>query len=840
MSITASFCEFSDSGESTETSTGTILRDLDLSPRQSQLVSTPLSFTSSESNSNHDPPVASFLSDGIGHPSAAVRVASRLSSPVPPRLDVEWPNSPPLTLSLKMSGVFDHVDLSLPVDGDLTLETHRSESPGFDMTYDVQAFPNLQDVSMELGDDSEISEVVAISQKLSSSLSTIPEANEPSPVLAYTTSLSDFEILATVQAGDTETKVLLCERKKSGRIYKIRSRRICDNLPWPEQDILELLRDLGAPFLPHLKSVFREGNRVYLVLDDPPSMTLSNLVAKYRTLSPQRVLFYASEILSGIASLHTTGIMHRNLNPDDVLLDRQGHVMLSNFEFARFVGAGLTLQADLSLPKFSPYHAPEVVLGWAHDEAVDCWGFGMLVYFMLIGKHPAQGDVSPFDHRAMRSWIVQGSFSPEFLRPVPVQARDIITKCVERNPRARLPLERIKSHPYFTNVPWNKVADKMVEVPSIPGHFERDSENIQSPYFTQGPSSGSAMCLGGRTHLSPRPFNLSPSVSFRGDSCVSESLHGHLSLHSPKARTLRPHAELTATPGCAKSEGATSAMEIWDIIDREVDRGSIASTADFGRSVVSFFRAKRLRKNSSSANLFGPFTLNLSTASLGQKMRRGKSSLRALRNGDPVALGDREGDPIGSAVELPVLPTGTGPMGSGIGFQYRARPDASASKTSVGTTAPRTCRPRLCGGKVKLAIPRGLKLGWKKSRAKPINADASTSAVASPATTGLSATAPLASPLPQSSSVIWVGTADIFQAVEQPSSPSPSALSSPVTDEGPFTPTTVCNNDTEPQPQSLSGGSKENDLEVSIDDGVKGLEDEPALRLVTPMGIRLV
>jgi hypothetical protein len=153
MSITASFCQFSDSGEvipnlsphlhlarsllppqSTETSIGTILRDLDLSPRPTQLVSTPHSFSSS----SRDPSAASVSNDRVNLPSPAARVGSRLSSPVAPRLDVEWPNSPPLTLSLKMSGVFDHVDLSLPVEGDVTAETHRSESPGFDMTYDVQ------------------------------------------------------------------------------------------------------------------------------------------------------------------------------------------------------------------------------------------------------------------------------------------------------------------------------------------------------------------------------------------------------------------------------------------------------------------------------------------------------------------------------------------------------------------------------------------------------------------------------------------------------------------------------------------------------------------------------
>ena len=57
---------------------------------------------------------------------------------------------------------------------------------------------------------------------------------------------------------------MVCKRKKTGRMYKIRCRR--DHFPWTEQDILETLRDLGAPFLPHLRSSFREDGRVHLVL----------------------------------------------------------------------------------------------------------------------------------------------------------------------------------------------------------------------------------------------------------------------------------------------------------------------------------------------------------------------------------------------------------------------------------------------------------------------------------------------------------------------------------------------------------------------------------------------
>jgi serine/threonine protein kinase len=120
-------------------------------------------------------------------------------------------------------------------------------------------------------------------------------------------------------------------------------------------------------------------------------------------------MFYASEIVSnlsqslsaqqlnrhgqivGISNLHSIGVMHRNINPDDVIFDQSGHVVISNFEFAEFVASsGLntgTISCDfLTYPRAQCYQAPEILLGWAHDSVVDSWGFGMVLYFMYFGK----------------------------------------------------------------------------------------------------------------------------------------------------------------------------------------------------------------------------------------------------------------------------------------------------------------------------------------------------------------------------------------------------------------------------------------------------------------------
>ena len=80
----------------------------------------------------------------------------------------------------------------------------------------------------------------------------------------YTTSLSDFDIVHIGGTSESGTSVMLCKRRRTGTMYKIRCRH--DHVPWAEQDILEMLRDLGAPFLPHLRSSFREEGRVHLVL----------------------------------------------------------------------------------------------------------------------------------------------------------------------------------------------------------------------------------------------------------------------------------------------------------------------------------------------------------------------------------------------------------------------------------------------------------------------------------------------------------------------------------------------------------------------------------------------
>ncbi|EAU93375.2 AGC/AGC-Unique protein kinase [Coprinopsis cinerea okayama7 len=797
-------------GQCTDTSTGTVLRDLSLSPRPSVV-------------------------DGLGEVST--------NSTTPPRLDVEWPNSPPLAVALRFSGIFDDADVA-EIEGDLTRQTHQSRSPTFDMTYDIHSFPNIKDINLEMGNDSDISEVVVMSQKqLPTALSTIPEANEPSPVLAYTTSLSDFDIISSYNAPDSDTRVMICQRKRNGNLYKIRSRRIYDHFPWMEQDILETLRDMGAPFLPYLKSVFREENQVHLVLDYWPSASLRELLAKYGTLGSQRVLFYASELLTGIANLHGVGIMHRNLNPDDIILDKRGHIVITNFEFANTIPpSGVnanSFNSDLvlSIPRFHGYQAPEMVLGWAHDISVDCWGFGMLLYFMYFGKHPFQEDRNPVDHRVLRARIIQGSLSPESLRLIHPHTRDIILKCVERNPRIRLNVDGIKNHEYFNNVPWGKVADKLVEVPPLPGFFNDNgssgellrrshSSGLRHTLYQEGAEPVVATPEQPRpallspipSHRPSHPLPLSPSpsaVTFASRPMspsvlteMSEPLEGNLSIQSPKPRTFRPFLDPQASAQSAKGGQVDSGMEIWDLLDRE-EQGSIASS-NLGRShVLGFLRPRKLRKNNSSTSLFRPFVLNLSTSSLtrGLKKKKSRSSTRLGESSATVHDPQQRNQDV-------ELPAGIEHIGSGIGFHRNTlSSDSGHSRSSASSNLPRFCR-----GGVKLGHrfsfsalrPSGArKIFGRNTRSRSLSSTMATNSGDASALGGLrlahngnspayvhghTGALPGSHTSPRTPHEVQASTPILQMNPMSPSgssSTSASASSSPRTEDGPLTPTTV-------------------------------------------------
>ena len=94
-------------------------------------------------------------------------------------------------------------------------------------------------------------------------------------------------------------------------------------------------------------------------------------------------LFYCTEILLAIGYLHTQRIVYRDLKPENLLLDRDGHVKIVDFGFCKYLEAGSKAFTLCGTPE---YLAPEIVKSEGHGLAVDWWAFGILLYEMLCGN----------------------------------------------------------------------------------------------------------------------------------------------------------------------------------------------------------------------------------------------------------------------------------------------------------------------------------------------------------------------------------------------------------------------------------------------------------------------
>ncbi len=111
----------------------------------------------------------------------------------------------------------------------------------------------------------------------------------------------------------------------------------------------------------------------------------------------------------GLRSLHDVGIIHHNVSPHTIFFDTYGHVALSGMESSCLQSGGKCLH-DVPEIEDKDYQAPEVLSGWNHDTLVDSWSFGMVLYFMFLGKVNFQatfGSSASDPARSMRFLSVQ-------------------------------------------------------------------------------------------------------------------------------------------------------------------------------------------------------------------------------------------------------------------------------------------------------------------------------------------------------------------------------------------------------------------------------------------------
>ena len=260
-----------------------------------------------------------------------------------------------------------------------------------------------------------------------------------------------------------------------------------------EREVLSISKN---PWIVELKCSFQDAHYLYLVLEFIPGGDMMGMLMKFNTLQLNIAKFYIAEICLAVNSVHQLGYMHRDLKPDNILINHDGHLKLADFGLARNYTRPDTRLRELldqlqdlineqtdiisyngsnrphhTRPKSYneaisiDYSAPEILLGQKPTISCDYWSVGVILYEMLYG-------FAPFYSKSQQETALRIIHWPKALqfRPNPnisLEAIDLMQHliCYETE---RYGFEQIIAHPFFKGYNFeNPFNNTPPQVPSL-------------------------------------------------------------------------------------------------------------------------------------------------------------------------------------------------------------------------------------------------------------------------------------------------------------------------------------------------------------------------------------
>eukprot|EP00127_Corallochytrium_limacisporum_P002959 Clim_evm6s144 gene=Clim_evmTU6s144 len=360
----------------------------------------------------------------------------------------------------------------------------------------------------------------------------------------------DFESLKIIGRG-AFGEVRLVQKKDTGNIYAMKVMRKSDMIDKDQVQHIRAERDILAEadqqWIVQLFYSFQDQSNLYLITEFLPGGDMMTMLIRYDTFSEDTTRVYVAESIMALNSIHKLGFIHRDVKPDNLLLDERGHLKLTDFGLAvgtkkyhdpdyykklaerdwnkegssnsragrghggerQFTNRNGTVSGTVGFKKIDvtekdkimtwkanrramaystvgtpDYIAPEVFTGQGYDFKCDWWSLGVIMFEMLIGYPTFCSDTPQETYYRIMHWKQNLDFPVEI--PLSYDAQDLIQKLIcNVEDRIGDTVEELMAHPFFATIDWANLRN--LPAPIDPQVKSIDDTSNFDDYEEEGP-----------------------------------------------------------------------------------------------------------------------------------------------------------------------------------------------------------------------------------------------------------------------------------------------------------------------------------------------------------------
>jgi len=313
-------------------------------------------------------------------------------------------------------------------------------------------------------------------------------------------------------------EVRLVQKTDTGKIYAMKTLKKEEMLKKDQLAHVRAERDVLAEsdsaWVVQLFYSFQDSQTLYLIMEFLPGGDLMTMLIKYDTFSEDVTRFYIAECVLAIEAVHKLGFIHRDIKPDNILIDKDGHIKLSDFGlstgfhkqhdssyYQRLLDSSngvqsptaaiqqkarnsvmvnaihLTMTSKDQIETWKAnrrklaystvgtpdYIAPEIFLQKGYGNECDWWSLGTIMFECLVGYPPFCSESTHETYQKIIQWQYHLAFPDDV--HLSREAEDLIRRLIT-SPDRRLNVEQMKNHPFFFGVDWNTI--RHIDAPFVP------------------------------------------------------------------------------------------------------------------------------------------------------------------------------------------------------------------------------------------------------------------------------------------------------------------------------------------------------------------------------------